>query len=67
MLMVRKTPRISPSSVYLGEYDKRKEREARLEAIARANGLKGRSELIQYLADGKLAVCPPTEAIKQNQ
>lgn len=52
----RKTPRITPSSVYMGDREMRKEREARLDTIAAALGLTGRSELIQQIADGALTV-----------
>lgn len=55
----RKTPRIQPSSVYLGDKYKRFYRESKLKEIATAHGLEGKSELIQKIADGDLVVINP--------
>jgi hypothetical protein len=54
----RDTPRIQPSTVYLGDKYKRFYREARLKEIAERLGAKGKSELIQKIADGEFEVVP---------
>jgi hypothetical protein len=64
MDMTRKTPRIQTSSVYLGDTEQRKEREAKLDALAQKHGIKNRSVLIQMIADGVIVVCSPSEAEK---
>ena len=58
----RKTKRITPSSIYLGQYEERKRLEAALDRIAHSFGLKNRSQLIQLIADGKLVVDEPKPA-----
>lgn len=59
MDMVRKTPRIQPASIYLGNPEQRERREANLDAIASKFDLGSRSELFQKIADGELIVVKP--------
>lgn len=54
----RKTPRIQPSTVYLGAGEERKRREKSLDDLARTLNVKNRSVLIQQIADGELLVIP---------
>jgi len=57
----RKTPRITTSSVYLGDRELRLAREKRLDEIAERLGVKNRSILIQMIADGLLTITPTEE------
>jgi len=52
----QRKPRLTPSSIYLGDIEDRKRREKALDELAERLGAPNRSQLIQMIADGEVAL-----------